>query len=480
MHDLISASIIRPWPTDKASQAAALLEGARQGFQHKIIVLDDDPTGVQTVHGVYVYTSWDQASIDEAFDRPEQLFFLLTNSRGMDEATSRQVHEDIATRVLHSARRTGKPFILISRSDSTLRGHYPMETDTLRACIEKDSDIRYDGEIISPFFLEGGRFTMDNIHYVKEGEQLRPAGQTEFGKDQTFGYQHSHLGEWVEEKTRGRYTAGGTCYIALSDLRALRVDHIREQLMQVQGFGKVILNATAYEDVAVFLTAYLQALQAGKQFMFRSAAAVPKVLGGIATKPLLTGKDMGVPAGQPGLVLVGSHVRKTTQQLEALLAGRPDIAAHEFSVAAALNPNSLQAETERIRQLVEADLRAGRHGLVYTSRQLVKVEGSGEQSLRLSISVSEALTAMVASLQARPGFIIAKGGITSSDIGVKALAVRRALVWGQILPGVPVWQTGEHSKYPGIPYIIFPGNVGGEDALLEAFNKLAGGGPSKP
>ena len=54
----------------------------------------------------------------------------------------------------------------------------------------------------------------------------------------------------------------------------------------------------------------------------------------------------------------------------------------------------------------------------------------------------------------------AKGGITFSGIGTKALKVRRALVMGQIRPGIPVWQTGAESRFPGISYVIFPDNVG--------------------
>ena len=75
-------------------------------------------------------------------------------------------------------------------------------------------------------------------------------------------------------------------------------------------------------------------------------------------------------------------------------------------------------------------------------------------------------------LEIRPRFIVAKGGITSSEVGTKGLRVRRARVMGQILPGVPVWQTGPESRFPGLPYVIFPGNVGDENALRNAVEKL--------
>lgn len=78
----------------------------------------------------------------------------------------------------------------------------------------------------------------------------------------------------------------------------------------------------------------------------------------------------------------------------------------------------------------------------------------------------------VSNLQSRPNFVVAKGGITSSDVATKGLMIRRAMVLGQILPGIPVWRAGPESKFPGMPYVIFPGNVGGETALLESVQKL--------
>lgn len=71
-----------------------------------------------------------------------------------------------------------------------------------------------------------------------------------------------------------------------------------------------------------------------------------------------------------------------------------------------------------------------------------------------------------------PRYLIGKGGITSSDLDSEALGVRKAQVFGQIIPGVPVWRLGKESKYPGLPYIVFPGNVGDADALASAIKIL--------
>jgi uncharacterized protein YgbK (DUF1537 family) len=72
----------------------------------------------------------------------------------------------------------------------------------------------------------------------------------------------------------------------------------------------------------------------------------------------------------------------------------------------------------------------------------------------------------------RPKFIVAKGGITSSDLATKGLSAEKAFVLGAITPGVPVWQMDSKSKFPGISYVVFPGNVGNQNSLLEVCRKL--------
>ena len=474
MNETLPVSVLTDWTSENAASADRLYREALALRRGKIVVLDDDPTGVQTVHGVPVYTHWDQASIDAALAEAGALVFILTNSRAMGEAESAAVHRNIALRLLDASRRTGVSFTLISRSDSTLRGHFPLETETLRQTMEQNSDLRFDGEILCPFFREGGRVTLGNVHYVREGERLTPAAQTEFARDATFGYSHSDLRAWCAEKTKGKYTAESVTCIALDTLRACDVQTVAAQLMAVQGFGKVVVNAVAYEDVKVFLAGYLKVAAAGKRFLFRTAAAVPKLLGGIEDRSLLTRADFGPRAKVGGLVIVGSHVQKTTRQLEALLARFPSLDAVCFDVLAALAPGGLPHETARVAGLAQAIMRLGRTVVVYTSRTLLQVEGDREEKLRLSVAISDALTAVVSSLSVQPDFIIAKGGITSSDVGVKALGVRRALVMGQIALGVPVWQTDEGSRFPLMPYVIFPGNVGDDNTLADVVAKLQG------
>jgi len=449
------------------------LENELRGLNRKIVVLDDDPTGVQTVHGVSVYTDWSLESIEQGFREERSMFFILTNSRGMIASESEAAHREIAENVAQVSKKLDRPFLIVSRGDSTLRGHYPLETETLKNTVEERSELRFDGEVILPFFREGGRFTVDNIHYVQYGDELVPAGATEFAKDRTFGYASSHLGEWVEEKSGGRYKAENATYIALEDLRTVNVDRIVEQLLQVKGFNKVIVNAVDYADVEVFAIALVRAINAGKNFLFRTAAAFTKVIGGIADKPLLRREELiREDRGNGGLVLVGSHVKKTTEQLEELK--RCDfIEFIQLDSHLVVEPEKFAAEVDRVIAEVEKLVAAGKTVTVYTRRERLDLgEGMQEEELKQSVKIADAVTSIVQRLQVRPNYIVAKGGITSSDIGTKGLQVKRATVAGQIKPGIPVWITGDESKFPGIAYIIFPGNVGATTTLRETVELL--------
>ncbi|WP_274361673.1 four-carbon acid sugar kinase family protein [Paenibacillus thermotolerans] len=449
------------------------LEKELQEFNRKIVVLDDDPTGVQTVHGVSVYTDWSMNSIEQGFREKQPMFFILTNSRGMIASESEAAHREIAENVAAVSKKLNQPFVIVSRGDSTLRGHYPLETETLKETIEARSDLKFDGEVIIPFFKEGGRFTVDNIHYVQYGDELVPAGETEFAKDRTFGYSKSHLGEWVEEKSGGRYKAENATYISLEDIRAFHVDRITDQLLQVSGFNKVIVNAVDYADVEIFTIALIRAMKAGKAFAFRSAAAFTKVVGGIGDKPLLTREELIREDGNHGgLIVVGSHVKKTTEQLEQLkqCSFIEFIRLDSHLVA---ERDKFQVEVDRVISEVEKFIASGKTVTVYTRRERLDLgEGKQEEELKLSVKISDAVTSIVQRLRVRPSYIVAKGGITSSDIGTKGLQVKRATVAGQIKPGIPVWITGEESKFPGIAYVIFPGNVGAKTTLRETVELL--------
>lgn len=469
----INAEILTSYKKIDETAADALLQAEIAANHKKIVVLDDDPTGVQTVHDISVYTSWDKESIRQGFAEANNLFYVMTNSRGFTVEQTTKAHKEIAAVVDEVSRETGKEYIFISRSDSTLRGHYPLETQLLKASYEKHTGKSIDGEILCPFFKEGGRFTIDNVHYVKYGNDLVPANETEFAKDKTFGYTAATMPEYVEEKTKGAYKAADVTCISLEDIHNMDIDKIEAQLMQAGGFGKIIVNAVDYVDVKVFCIALYRAMKKGKVFMFRTAAAIVKVLGGVTDQPLLTREQMVVKeTTNGGIIVVGSHTDKTTKQVECLKE-LSDLEFIELDATLVKDDAAFEAEVQRCLAKEEACIRAGKTVCCYTTRALITADtGDKEDELRLSVKISDAVQSLVGRLGITPSFVIAKGGITSSDVGTKALAVKKANVLGQIKPGIPVWQTGSESKFPLTPYVIFPGNVGEVSTLKEAVEVL--------
>ena len=469
----LQAHILSTFPAVDEAAVDVLLRQEIAHDDHKLVVLDDDPTGVQTVHDICVYTDWSLDSIRAGFAEQNKVFYILTNSRSMTVEETTRVHRVIADTVARVSEETGIPYMFISRSDSTLRGHYPLETQLLYEEMQRH-EMPVDGEILCPFFKEGGRYTIENTHYVQQGDMLIPAAETEFAQDKTFGYTHSSLPEYIEEKTRGAYPAAGVTCISLEDLRAQRYDKIEAQLMCVSDFGKVCVNAVDYVDVKVFGVALYRTLRQRRKFLFRSAAGLVKVLGGVSDKPLLTRQDMGVIDNDlGGIVVVGSHTGKTTAQLEELLT-LPNVVPIAFDSNKVLEgEDALFAEVDRCVAEEERVIRAGKTAVCYTDRKLLTLpDDTKENALRRSVKISDGVQSLVGRLSVTPAFVIAKGGITSSDIGTKALRVKRATVLGQIRPGIPVWQTGEESRFPHIPYVIFPGNTGSQTDLRTAVEIL--------
>lgn len=431
----------------------------------KIVVLDDDPTGTQTVHGVPVLTEWSEEILRLELKNDEPAFYLLTNSRGLPLPEAGSMNLEIGRRLRDAARDTGRRVVVVSRSDSTLRGHFPGEVEALAQGLSQD----FDAWIVVPFFLEGGRYTVGDTHYVDEGGLLVPAAETEFARDNVFGYASSGLREWVEEKTKGKIRAQDVLSISLGDIREAGPNSVTERLMDLQGRRVCIVNAASYRDLEVFVLGLLKAEALGRRFLYRTAASFVQVRAGISARPLLSREELGSPESGGGLTVVGSYVPRSSQQLRELLA-LPKIIGLQLDAETILDESRRLDEIAGLARLVDESLKRGEDVAVYTSRKLVT--GQADENLAIGNRVSEAMTSVVKRISARPRYMVAKGGITASDIATKGLNVKRALVLGQILPGVPVWRLGSESRFPGMPYVVFPGNVGGPDALAKLVTNL--------
>lgn len=434
----------------------------------KLVVLDDDPTGTQTVYDIPVLTEWsvDVLATELAGNAPG--FYILTNSRSLPLDAAQTLNEEIGRNLLAASQRTDTQFTVVSRSDSTLRGHYPGEVEALQNALGQ----RVDATLLIPYFLEGGRLTIHDVHYVAEGDALIPAAETPFAQDAAFGYRSSNLREWVVEKTGGAISADQIYSVTVADIREGGPDVVAGRLHDLPKDAVCIINSVTLRDQEVFVAGLLAAQAKGKQFIYRTAASFVQIRLGLETRPILTKTDLGISNDRAGggLIVVGSYVPKTTSQLQALL-DRKLATSIEISVNALLDDAQRGEEIIQVATKADLAIQDGQDVVLYTSRELVSGEDAKE-SLSIGEAISSGLVQIVRSISTRPKYLIAKGGITSSDVATKGLAVKRAIVWGQILPGVPVWRVGNESRFPGMPYVVFPGNVGDDQAVADVVEAL--------
>ncbi len=437
--------------------------------QTKIIVLDDDPTGSQTVHSCLLLTRWDVDTLKQGLLDAAPLFFILTNTRGMSAVKAATLTREVCVnlrRALDELQQAGTNInpLLVSRSDSTLRGHYPVETDVIEEELGP-----FDAHFMVPAFFEGGRKTIDSIHYLMVDGKAVPVHETEFAKDSVFGYSHSYLPDYVEEKTRGRIKATDVARFTLNDVRG----KVLPQLLALEANRCCVVDAETQADLNHFCQQLLQAAGQGKRFLFRSAASLLTAFAQLPPQPVTAEKmHEYVRGGKAGAVIVGSHVKKTTQQLNQLLQ-QPGIQGIELDVA------KIPAERDTLLKTTLANIETAHAQnitpVIYTSR--TELQFSDQQTrLEFGEQVSALLMDIVKNLPISIGFLISKGGITSNDVLSDGLALRTSRVVGQILPGCSVVRCpADHPRYPAMPVVIFPGNVGDDNALALAYQRLSAG-----
>jgi len=434
----------------------------------KVVVLDDDPTGTQTVHGMSVLTSWSLEVLVRELNDPNSAVFVLTNSRSMTTEEAIKLNQEIATNLKAASKQTGRSIAIVSRSDSTLRGHFPAETDTLADVLGQ----KLDAVLIIPAFMAGGRYTINGVHYVAESDELIPASETPFAQDATFGYSTSDMPHWVEEKTGGRINAEDVVLITIDTIRKDGISGVYQALMQLHDKTTCVIDAITERDLEVIVSAIIKAEDDGKTFMYRTAASFASIRAGITLRELLTPDELQTNRQGGGLIIVGSYVPKTSAQLEHLLE-HGDVEAVKVNVSQLLDDHAHDKELERVIAEGKRSLMDNRTVVIYTSRKLI-TGNSPEESLAIGNRISQSLVTITKALQLHARYIIAKGGITSSDIATQSLEVKRASVIGQILPGIPVWKLDDTCKAPNMIYVVFPGNVGDETAVTQAVRKLSG------
>jgi len=484
----------------------------------KIIVLDDDPTGSQTVHSCPLLLRWTPQALAAGLAHPSPLLFLLANSRGLaaPEAAERvrQICKAL-TAALAAARQAGAidRWLLLSRGDSTLRGHFPLESELLQAELGP-----FDATLLVPAFLPGGRTTVAGEHRLHG----QPVHTSAFAQDRQFGYSTSYLPAWVEQKSGGRWPAEQVQLIGLAELDAAAAELAGQQLTCQQldaglseqklalpgpaagGYGLLLRRLAGFADnVCVVVDGerpeQLSALAAAVRQLTAPTAAAPwgrprrllaqcaaswiEALAALPPQPLgrqgLVGLRRRDSAGAPlpGLVLVGSHVPLADSQLERLLA-QPACAGIELDVAlvaellATPEPGpKLAALAAALAAQLQRLLVPGKTPVLFTSRGEFSC-GDAAERWALGAALATLMGRLAGRLAPGLGYLISKGGITSHTLLADGLALDRVELQGQLLPGLSLVLTPAEAALAGLPVLTMPGNLGDADSLVQAWALL--------
>lgn len=498
----LEADVLAAFPAEvqiPAELVADAVAASSAASPRVLVVLDDDPTGTQSVADLPVLTRWDVADFTWAFSHIREnnlksAVYVLTNTRSLDPAEAAARNEEIVRNALAAAGNTAgsadeKALRLgfVSRSDSTLRGHYPLEPDVIAATVAAETGEATDGVVIVPAFPDAGRVTIGGVHYMRgtgaEAGTLTPVAETEFAKDASFGFANSEMAKYVEEKSQGRFAADSVIVLDLNIIRAgaaaadpaISAKAIADAIESATDSTPIVADIVTENDFRALSLGLEEAERRGKKLLYRVGPPFVRGRIGQEIRAQLSGEEAyagNTPSEAGGLIVVGSHVGVTTRQLKALTEQHSAARIVEIDVEKLLGDSAASYLDETVDTVVES-LRTG-DVIVHTSRLLIKTDDAAE-SLRIARTVSAAVVAVVNRTLKTfpPRFVIAKGGITSSDVAAHGLEIRHAIVRGPMLPGiVSLWEPVD-GPAKGIPYIVFAGNVGDDQSLADVTRKLS-------
>ncbi|HSU70038.1 MAG TPA: four-carbon acid sugar kinase family protein, partial [Micrococcaceae bacterium] len=250
--------------------ARARIRAGRAAVGGRIAVLDDDPTGSQSVYGVSVVTVLEAAEYEAALTEPGSTCFILTNTRSLDQDDAVALNTEAGRALFELERRLSAPLDIISRSDSTLRGHVVAEVRALDKVRREVLGRGFDGVLLVPSFFEAGRFTAGDIHWAMVDGKPEPVGKTEFARDATFGYASSDLKDFISEKSAGTITAGNVLSLGLDDIRTGGVDRVAEILRSASDLQFIAVNATEYADLEIVVLGLAEVQKEGKRYLYRT------------------------------------------------------------------------------------------------------------------------------------------------------------------------------------------------------------------
>ncbi|MEM6530064.1 MAG: four-carbon acid sugar kinase family protein, partial [Chloroflexota bacterium] len=436
---------------------------ARQ-HNRMVVVMDDTLTGSQAMHNTPVLTNRQVSGFAATFESTAHSMVILMNTRNLSRTDATALYRRVTHNLLEAQQRTGREFVIVSRGESTLLGHFPLDVEAVGQAMPT----RYDGVLFVPGI--NGSYTVDNIHYIEQDDDYLPAAETNHARDYAFGYNNSDMRTWIAEKTGGRIAAASVQAISLDTIRRGGPQAVRDRLLTLQNGAFCVANTAHRRDIDVVALGAHLAEQENRRFYYRASSDFAAAYSGIAPQPPVQPDDLPTGDSVGGLVVIGSHARRSTEQLIALLASS-EVTGIEVRVESLLHDESQRAEVARCSDILESALQQG-DVVLYTSRRIIGADDPAHATI-VTQRVNTGLVSIINGVTAHPRYVIVKGSITAADVVTRSLNVKRAIALGEVAPDAVAWQIGNSSTgQQKRSVVIIPGNTGEQDMLLHLVRQL--------
>jgi len=436
----------------------------------KFVVIDDDPTGSQTVQDCLLLLKWDCSTLVKGFESKSNLFFILANTRSLSENDAQLTIEEICNnlKTVINSKAYEEEIIFISRGDSTLRGHNFLEPSALNSCLGP-----FDATFHIPAFIEGKRFTINGTHFVDK----TPISQTIFAKDKIFGYETSNVKNLLFQQSKSQINFEDIQNLLFSDIEMLNDEEnniVFKTLKNLKNNQHVIVDVANYSQIKKF-SLVIQKLIKNKKFLFRTAASF---ISSISDKKSVSQSEIFFSNLRisnkeksllPGLIIVGSYVELSTIQLNNLLeiSNCKPVELDVFEFFSITSSNNNQSQRNLLKNKLLKEIRysfeKGKTPVLFTSRKFMFLDSS--ELLNFYNLLACFIAELVADLKYEIGYLISKGGITTNLILSNGLNADYVYLEGQILTGISV-VTYNLKNGEKLPIVTHPGNIGSKDSLV--------------
>jgi uncharacterized protein YgbK (DUF1537 family) len=440
----------------------------------KFVVIDDDPTGSQTVRDCLLLLKWDCLTLVKGFESKSNLFFILANTRSLSENDARLTIEEICKnlKTVIASQAYEEEIIFISRGDSTLRGHNFLEPSSINSCLGP-----FDATFHIPAFIEGKRLTINGSHFVDK----TPIEKTIFARDKIFGYQTSNVKTLLFQKSKSKINLENIQNLFLADIEILKDEEdniVFKTLKNLKNNKHVIVDIENYSQLKKF-SLIIKKLNKQKKFLFRTAASFISSISEKKSFPqsLTFFSNLRIRNKEksllPGLIVVGSYVELSTIQLKNLLeiSFCQPIELDVFEFFKIISSENNQKPRELFKNTFLREIRfsfeKGKTPVLFTSRKFLSLDYS--EQLNFYNSLAFFIAELVADLKYEIGYLISKGGITTNMVLSNGLNADYVYLEGQIFTGISVVSYNLKNDKK-LPIVTHPGNIGTKDSLVNIWN----------